>query len=468
MPAIVRYIIGRMKLFFAVAVVLSLLPTLCAAQATGPATRPRDEWMQWWRDAKFGLFIHWGPVSLIGDKGKEISWSRVGHPADQQAGQTVPAEEYDQLYRRFNPTKFDAGAWMRMAKGAGMKYVVFVTKHHDGFAMWDTKLSDYSIAHTPFRRDICKEIADAAHAEGLRLGWYYSTRDWHHPDYLKADNARYNDYYEGQVRELLSNYGKVDVLWFDHVAGQWNDYRFVELFDMIYRLQPDILINDRAAKFVFKPADQPTPQVAQLVRGDFTTPEKKIGKFDNRRAWESCMTMTDIPRERGGGGWSYRPDGRTRTYEECLTMLVNCVTGDGNLLLNVGPGPTGEIDPAQIEVLGRIGKWLERNGASIYSTRGGPYKNGEWGGSTYRDRTIYLHVLRWPGEKLTLPPLPAKVTSAATLAGKSCAFQQDDRGLTVAVAPADRDAVDTVIALKLDGPAAGILPIDVRFPTTSP
>ena len=178
---------------------------------TIPASVGNDVKMQWWRDAKFGLFIHWGPSSL---SGTEISWSRIGHPYDHHGFESVPAETYDHLYENFNPVKFDADNWMKIAKISGFKYVVFVTKHHDGFCMWPSKLTDYSILNTPFKRDICKEIADAAHKYGLKLGWYYSTRDWTQPDYMQNDNVKYNDYYEAQIQELLSNYGKVDIVWF--------------------------------------------------------------------------------------------------------------------------------------------------------------------------------------------------------------------------------------------------------------
>ena len=422
-----------------------------------------DARLDWWREARFGLFIHWGPASL---SGKEISWARVGHPHDHRGHESVPPEEYDRLSTRFNPVKFDADAWMRLAKEAGMKYVVFITKHHDGFSMWPTKLRpDYSIAATPFRRDICKEIADAAHNHGVKLGWYYSTRDWTHPDYLVGDNRKYDEFYTGQVRELLTNYGRVDLLWFDHVAGNWRDYRFRELFAMIDRLQPGILINDRAARFIRPTEDQPAPDLARLVRGDFDTPEQRIGTFQNDRPWESCVTITQCA---DGGGWSYRPDGRTRSFEECLRMLVSCATGDGNLLLNVGPLPTGEIAADQQEVLRRMGRWLARYGKSIYATRGGPLRNGTWGGSTYRDNTIYLHIQKWSGDRLLLPRLKAKVRSASGLTGGAPTFDQSAGGLTVVLPPDQQDRINTVIELELDAPAAGEFvhgrPLDVREP----
>ena len=368
--------------------------------------------------------------------------------------------------KQFNPVKFDADAWMRLAKEAGMKYVVFITKHHDGFSMWPTKLRpDYSIAATPFRRDICKEIADAAHKHGLKLGWYYSTRDWTHPDYLVGDNRKYNDFYMGQVRELLTNYGRVDILWFDHVAGNWRDYRFRELFDMLFQLQPGIVVNNRAAAFFQRTEDQPGPGVWQLTRGDFDTPEQQIGKFQNNRPWESCMTITHCA---DGGGWSYRPDGRTRTFDECLRMLVQCAAGDGNLLLNVGPLPTGEIAADQQEVLRQMGRWLAKYGESIYGTRGGPLHNGPWGGATHRDKTLYLHVQKWSGDRLHLPPLKAKVLSATALTGGSPTIDQAPDGLTVQLAPDQQDKINTIVKLQLDAPAAaefvGGRPLEVAEP----
>ena len=404
------------------------------------AKEERSSRMAWWLEARFGMFIHWGPSSV---SGKEISWARIGHPFDSQGGpREVPDADYDALYKFFNPVKFDADAWMRLAKDAGMRYVVFTTKHHDGFSMWPTRLSDYSIANSPFKRDICAEIAEAARRHGLRLGWYYSTRDWHHPDYLKDGNTKYNDFYHGQLRELLTDYEQVDMLWFDHVAGNWRDYRFPELFAMIRQLQPDILINNRAAAFVSKTDDQPSQELRELVSGDFDTPEQTVGKFQNHRPWESCITMTECE---DGGGWSYRPDGRSRSFAECLGLLRSCVTGDGNLLLNVGPLPTGEIAADQQSALRRIGDWLRSHDESVRGTRGGPFSNGAWGGSTYRGNTIYLHPVPGVGDKLPLPPLQAKVVRA------SASFAQTPDGLEVTLPSGWRGEP---VKLELDAPAA--------------
>ncbi|MCF7973731.1 MAG: alpha-L-fucosidase [Phycisphaerae bacterium] len=402
--------------------------------------------LQWFRDDKFGLFIHWGPSSIMG---VEISWARQDHPYDHPGnGPFVPNEMYDLLYRSFNPVKFDADQWMKLAKEAGFRYVVFTSKHHDGFSMWHTKLRDYNIANTPFERDICRELADAAHKYGLKLGWYYSTRDWSHPDYLVGDNKKYNDFYEGQIRELLTNYGKVDIMWFDHAAGKWRDYTFERLFDMMYSLQGEnLLVNNRAARFVKGAKDSPPSQAIQdLVRGDYDTPEQKIGKFQTDRAWESCMTMTKVD----GGGWSYRPDGTTISYKETLQTLVHTVTGDGNLLLNVGPLPTGEFPADQVDILKKVGQWLKKHGESIYGTRGGPLPNGKWGGMTQKGNRIYVHILEWPqdGSPLLLGALDKEIISSKGLNVTGPDVKQTSEGIEIKLSAENRAEVDSIIVLN--------------------
>jgi len=401
--------------------------------------------LKWWQDTKFGLFIHWGPSSVAG---VEIGWARMSHPYDHPGKPTVPDAEYDRLYQRFDPVGFDADAIVAAAKRAGMKYIVFTAKHHDGFSNWHTRLSDYSIANTPFRRDICRELADAVHAHGLKLGWYYSTRDWYHPDYLVGDNSAYNDFYHGQIRELLSDYGEVALLWFDHVSGTWSHYRFRELFEMIYALQPGILVNNRAARFVFADkAGEPDPEIAELVKGDFDTPEGKIGVFQNDRPWESCIVMS---RPAEGGGWSYRPDATTRGFAECAKILCACVTGCGNLLLNAGPMASGALRPEERGILEAFGPWMDTFGESIYETRGGPYINGQWGGATIRGNDLYLHVFDWKDGSLQLPPLPRAVRACEELGGEAVTLRQDNHGLALALSHGKTRDTHSVVKLALD------------------
>jgi len=383
--------------------------------------------MQWFRDDKFGLFIHWGPVSL---KGTEIGWSRGGERRgrnDKHPG-AIPVEEYDNLYKEFNPTAFNANEWVGIAKSAGMKYLVFTTKHHDGFCEFDSKLTDYKITNSPFGRDVVAELAKACHANGMRLGFYYSPPDWHHPDYRTANHARYIEYMHGQIRELLSNYGKVDVLWFDGLGGTAKDWDSERLFAMIHKLQPDILINNRCG-----------------LPGDYDTPEQKIGEYRTDRVWETCMTL--------GTQWAWKPDDQIKSLKECIQILVRTVGGDGNLLLNVGPMPDGRIEPRQVERLREIGEWLSRYGESIYRTRGGPFRPGTWGASTRRGDTIYLHILSWEGHSVRLPPIQRRIVSSTVLTGGIAIIDQGDDGIEITLPPVYRNSADTIVMLRLDGPA---------------
>ena len=333
--------------------------------------------MKWWRDAKYGMFVHWGPCSLTG---KDLSWSRGGDkPWDIRGVQNNHRMDpyYDNLYKRFDPVKFNADEFVKIAQDAGMKYMVLICKHHDGFSMFDTKLSEYSIMHTPYKKDIIRQFADACHKRGMRLGLYYSTRDWYHPDYLVGDNKKYDAYYRGQVEELLTNYGKVDVMWFDHVGGRdWGKWRFDKLMSMMYRLQPDLIVNSRVAAFCGPMSREDrgpaSPEIFKATRGDFGTPEQSIGAMDLKNDWESCMTLV-------GGIWGYCPGGRMYTFEQVAGMVVDCATGGGNLLMNVGPTPTGEIEDRQAKLLIRVGEWLKPRAEAIYGTRGGPLAKGKWG-----------------------------------------------------------------------------------------
>lgn len=403
--------------------------------------------MQWFRDAKFGMFIHWGPCSL---GAREIGWGReASRPWDINShGPRNDDEEYDNYYKRFNPVKFDADAWAKLASDSGMRYMVLVTKHHDGFSMFDTKLSDYDIMATPYGRDIVEQFVAACHKHGLKAGLYYSTRDWYHPDYLVGDNAAYDAWYRGQIEELLTNYGQVDVMWFDHVGGRnWGLWQFDELFSMMYRLQPNLLVNNRAARFCGPPSPQdqePTEETLKLTAGDYDTPEGRIGSINLDRDWESCIHI--------GQGWSYRGEDGFKTPENCIRMLVSCVTGGGNLLLNMGPRPDGTLADGEVAAAKALGAWMKKNSEAVYGTRGGPYHNGNWGGSCHKGNTLYLHILRWLDGDLELQPLPQTVLAAQTMSGEAIEFEQSDEGLRLSVPEALRDDIVTVLALTLDAP----------------
>ncbi|MFI4910092.1 MAG: alpha-L-fucosidase [Sedimentisphaeraceae bacterium JB056] len=386
----------------------------------GKPWRATPQELQWFRDAKFGLFIHWGAISIAGG---DISWCRDAKrpfdindellPSDDGAGKLlVPVDEYDNLYREFNPVKFDAEQWVQIAQDAGMKYLVFTAKHHDGFSNFHTQYSDYNIANTPFKRDIVRELADACHNGGLRFGIYYSQRDWYHKDYLQGDNSKYNKFMHDQLRELLTNYGNVDILWFDSFGESdlEKDWDIEGILTMARSLQPGILINNRLS-ILADYNDGP-----EKFWGDFDTPEQRIGNYQLDRPWESCLTLV-------GDQWSWMPGGKMFTFEECVRSLVLSACGGGNLLLNVGPMPNGEIEDRQVMRLKEIGNWLAENGDSIYATSAGPVMPLNWGGSTRRDDTVYIHVLNYNGASIELGQFP-QIHSHRVLTGGNALVRQ--------------------------------------------
>ncbi|MBC8481444.1 MAG: alpha-L-fucosidase [Planctomycetes bacterium] len=407
--------------------------------------RATEKQMQWFRDAKFGMFIHWGPVSVSGG---ELSWSRgAKRPFDIRGGVSpseagwekllVPVERYDNLYKEFNPVKFNADQWVEIAKDAGMKYMVLTAKHHDGFSNFDTKVSEYDIMNGPFKRDIVGELAAACQKGGVKYGHYYSQRDWYNPDYLIGDNSKYNAFMHEQIRELLSNYGKIDIMWFDSfgISDIEKDWNVDELITMIRGLQPGILINNRLSA-IGSGKNRPKKYL-----GDYDTPEGRVGKFQTDRAWESCITLV-------GHQWSWMPGGEMSSFKECIDKLVMCVCGDGNLLLNVGPMPTGEIEARQVARFKEMGDWLGKYGESIYGTRGGPVVPGDWGGTTYKGKTVYVHVLKWDEDVLSLPAM-GKIKDCRVLTGGKAEIVQDENGVRISVNEKDRDPIDTIIRLKL-------------------
>ena len=350
--------------------------------------RATDEQMEWFRAAKYGMFLHWDPSSLAGI---EISWDReAARPYDigsPYSNELDPA--YDTLYKQFNPTEYDPDEWMQLAKEAGMKYVVLTSKHHGSFSNFFTDYDNYSIEYTDYGKDIVKQFVDAAHKAGLKVGLYYSARDWYNPNYLTEDHHRYLEYYFGQIQELLTNYGQIDIMWFDSIGtSSLNRWDARTLLRRMKQLQPDLIVNNRYTAVLAGYEQSPYD-----INGDYYTPEHRLGGFDSTRPWESCMTVTEAP----GGGWSYRPDGRIKTPEESVKYLINNVINDGNLLYNIGPMPTGELNADHARVFREVGEWLEPYGEAVYNTRGGPYINQRWGGSTYETnedgtQTIYLHV----------------------------------------------------------------------------
>lgn len=409
------------------------------AQDSNPATaavKPYPGRLAWWGDARFGMFIHWDPISL---KGTEIGWSRAGQRRGYgRPGTEVPVEVYDNLYKRFNPTNFNADQWVAVAKAAGMKYLVYTSRHHDGFSMFDTKASDYKITSpdSPFRRDVVKELADACHRAGLRFGLYYSQPNWRDPDAFTERHTNYLAFLKGQVSELLTNYGKVDIIWFDGLGKSAQDYDAVNLNGLVHKLQPQTLINDRDG-----------------LPEDFDTPEQRIGKFQIDRPWETCMTICQQ--------WAWKPDDRMKSLQQCLNTLIRCAGGDGNLLFNVGPMPDGRIEPRQVERLNEMGAWLANHGETVYGTRGGPWKPGTRMASTRKGNTVFVHLLGKSDEILKLPNLSRKIISSSLSTGGTVDVKQTADGITIEIPDADWREIDTIVKLDLDGPALDIAPISL-------
>lgn len=421
--------------------VICLALTLGAAAWAQPAAisstgqpsylKASPEDIQWWRDLKFGLFIHWGPVSI---KGTEIGWSRGGERRGTGGKGEIPVEVYDNLYKEFNPVQFNADEWLQIAKDAGMRYMVFTSKHHDGFSMFDSQLTNYKITNSPFKRDVVRELADACHKAGLRLGYYYSPVDWHHPDYRTATHPKYVEYMHGQLREICTNYGQIDIIWFDGLGGTAKDWDSENLFRTLRQLQPHVILNNRAG-----------------LPADHDTPEQQIGSFQRDRPWETCMTICQQ--------WAWKPNDKMKSLKECLQTLVRVVGGDGNLLFNVGPMPDGRIEPRQVERLREMGEWLGKYGESIYGTRGGPIKTTAALASTYSGNTIYVHILDWSGDKITLPALPRKVMDSSLLTGGGVSVRQTADAIEITVPVQSRQEIDTIVKLTLDGPAGEIEPV---------
>jgi alpha-L-fucosidase len=408
----------------------------------------------WWRDAKFGLFMHWGVYSIPG-RGEWVQWS-----------EQIPVDEYAKLADQFHPDKFDPRAWAELAQSAGMKYTVLTARHHDGFALFDDPQSSFTAMKSAAHRDFVADYVSAVRQAGLHVGLYYSPLDWRFPGFFfpgiyrpSAEELRAQ--YHRQLNELASHYGKLDILWFDGGGGDWlgfggvhftgdgwaarsKDQRYSgsfswqddEAVNNLRKLQPSIIINDRTD-----------------AAADFRSREGDgaLGDFESRFPWELCTTITE-------GAWGYQPNAKIKPLDYLIRLLVSAVGRDGNMILNVGPRPDGQIDPAQAARLRQIGAWLHQNGASIYATRGGPYLPGDFGVSTYRGNKIFLHILNPAGATLTLPALPAKIIGCSYLGGGEASCKQREDGVEVTLGKAS-DGIDTIIEITLESPASEIKPI---------
>lgn len=425
---------------------LAVALLLGAAPAVAQTYQPSPENLQsrlWFQDAKLGLFIHWGISSQLED-GEWVMNNR-----------NIRAADYERIAPLWNPVKFDARAWALTAKNSGMKYITLITKHHDGFALWDSKVSDFDVVdRTPYGKDIVKQLAEACREQGIKLFLYHSQLDWRHPDYFprggtgresgrpeSGDFNRYLDYMDAQLTELLTNYGPIGGIWFD---GMWDkpdaDWRLARTYALIHRLQPAALLGSNHHKLPFPGED------FQMFEKDL--PGANSAGFNTTEIsglpLETAETMND--------SWGYRITDRAwKTPRKLIRELVEAAGRNANFLLNVGPMPNGEFPPEAMTILAEMGKWAGVYGESVYGTRGGPIAPRPWGVSTAKADRVYLHLLDWPDRLLAIGALPRGVVKAYRLDdGAPVTIKALSNGLALSLPARTGDPIDEVIVLELE------------------
>jgi alpha-L-fucosidase len=406
--------------------------------------------MAWWREARFGLFLHWGLYSVLagtwGERDDYGEWIRsTAH---------IPLGEYDRLLGRFNPTRFDADQWAEAARGAGMKYVTITTKHHDGFALFDSRHTDFCVRSTPFRRDIMGELAEACRRQGLRICWYHSIMDWHHPDYLPrrdweaesrpvgdARFSRFVEYLHAQVGELLTRYGDIGVMWFDgNWESTWTQAMGEALYQRCRSLQPGVIVNNRVNGW--------SPVKVERQLGDFRTPEQEVPATGWPGVdWESCITMNR--------NWGYNShDHDYKSVAQLAGLLVETASKGGNLLLNVGPRGDGTFPEESTGRLQAIGRWMAIHGESIYGTSASPFASAPFRATSAPNR-LNLFLADWPAGRLVVPGLrtsPRRAWLVGDTARNPLPWTTSAQGVVVSLPPTAPDPVCSVVALEFAGP----------------
>lgn len=409
---------------------------MCIVSQAPARADEASERIAWFNDAKFGMFVHWGPFAVQGnDPNNDFDYFAM----KEDAAARVKFRKYAE---QFNPKSFDAAKWMATAKSGGMKYVVFTSKHHDGYCMFDSALTDFDATDMAPKRDYVRELVKAARAVDLKIGFYYSMLDWRQPDYTANLPKFVNDYLFGQVRELCSNYGPIDCVWFD---GEWDHpadaWRAPELVKMIRELQPKTLVNDRLGK-----GERGITPLADFYTREQPSEMDVAMPFEHQKpySWEACMTIGDY--------WQYSiKDTKFKSPAELIRILVDVVSRGGNLLLNVGPTPDGVIPPHFTERITAIGAWLAVNGESIYGTTRSPFGPLHEAWCTAKGNRVYIHLQQHPGKPVELPKLKNAIRKAWFLkTGAELKF--DDAAKTILLPDALPDPDMTTIAVELDGP----------------
>lgn len=404
--------------------------------AIDPALITGKKILDGFMDKRFGMFIHWGPVSL---RGTEIGWSRSNQ---------VAQADYDSLYKEFNPVLFNADTWVKTAKDAGMKYLAIIARHHDGFCLWPTAYSGYNIMNSPFKRDVVGELAKACKKQGIAFCIYFSVLDWHDANYPmhhipgdtsidpKADMSRFVATMKNELKELITRYHPY-MFWFDgNWEKPWTKEMGEEIYAHIKKTDPAVIINNRLGK------GKHTELGAETV-GDYATPEQFVGALNMKDPWESCITICNQ--------WSWKPNDKMKSKKECIQTLVQTAAGNGNLLFNVGPMPDGRIEARQVNRLREMGNWLKLNGESIYSTKGGPYKPNKIFATTRKANKIYVHLFNAGNNQLVLPGLPNSIiTKAYFLNGLPVSFRQDEKNIRITLPVKIPDEDCSVIVLELN------------------
>ena len=433
-----------MKHFIALVVIMACSLCTLNAQQNYQPTAENLKAREWFQQARFGLFIHWGVYSVLGDG----EWV--------MNVQQIPIKTYEKIPAFFNPTEFNAKEWVDMVKAAGMKYITITSKHHDGFAMYDSKISDYDVVdRTAYKKDILKMLAEECQRQGIKLFFYHSQLDWHHPDYFprgrtggsytgreeSGDWYKYLDYMDTQLAELLTNYGEIGGIWFD---GMWDkkdaDWRLDKTYSLIHKLQPAALVGSNHHLAPFPGED--FQMFEKDLPGHNTTGfsgDSKVGSIP----LETCETINN--------SWGFNlQDNKNKTIKQLVQYVVKAAGYNANFLLNVGPMPNGKIQPDHVQLLKQMGEWLQTNGETIYGTTGGPITARDWGVTTQKGNKVYIHILDWQDESLVIPSWGKKIKSAKLFADKSpIKFIDNEFGIALKIPQSKLNDVDTIVELEL-------------------